>query len=49
LIEREYQSLRQEVVAGRRRLLDPYAIENKAKFFAVDTEAFFEIPLAAAL
>lgn len=46
LMENEYQSLLQEVAAGRRTLLDPYATKNKAEFFAVATEVFFEMPQA---
>lgn len=44
LLEREYQALCAAVRAGDRTLLDPYATKNKAEFFAVATEAFFEMP-----
>jgi Mlc titration factor MtfA (ptsG expression regulator) len=44
LMEREYQRLRREVAAGERTLLDPYGTKNQAEFFAVLTEAFFELP-----
>lgn len=46
LIEREFQRLRHDFAAGRRTLLDPYATKNKAEFFAVATEASFEMPQA---
>ncbi len=35
-----------EVDAGRATLLDPYAAEHEAEFFAVASEAFFESPNA---
>ncbi len=38
--------LRAEVDAGRETLLDPYAAEHEAEFFAVASEAFFEAPNA---
>ncbi|OWY37477.1 phosphoenolpyruvate--glucose-phosphotransferase regulator [Xenophilus sp. AP218F] len=39
-----YQAFCDEVDAGRGSWLDPYAAENPAEFFAVLSEAFFEIP-----
>jgi Mlc titration factor MtfA (ptsG expression regulator) len=44
LMEREYQRLQQDVTARNWTLLDPYGTKNKAEFFAVATEAFFELP-----
>jgi MtfA peptidase len=44
MLEPEFQILQLDVAAGRRTLLDPYATKNKAEFFAVATEAFFEMP-----
>jgi Mlc titration factor MtfA (ptsG expression regulator) len=41
----EYERLRQDAAADRPTLLDPYGTNNKAEFFAVATETFFEKPL----
>jgi len=39
-----YAQLCDDVVRGRKTLLDDYAATNEAEFFAVSTEAFFEQP-----
>lgn len=44
VLSREYDTLRQQAEAGRRSTLDPYGAESPAEFFAVATEAFFEMP-----
>ncbi len=44
VIEAEYERLVQELDHGQKTLLDPYAAENEAEFFAVATETFFERP-----
>src|SRR5437660_1586927 len=41
----EYQRLRQDAAADRPSVLDPYGAKNKAEFFAVATETFFEKPV----
>jgi MtfA peptidase len=41
----EYERLRQDALADRPSVLDPYGATNKAEFFAVATETFFEKPL----
>jgi Mlc titration factor MtfA (ptsG expression regulator) len=41
----EYERLRQDAAADRRTVLDPYGAKNKAEFFAVATETFFEQPV----
>ena len=46
VLERELARFRRDVDAGRETLLDPYAAENEAEFFAVASEAFFESPNA---
>lgn len=40
----EFDALRAAVDRGEDTLLDPYAAEDEAEFFAVATEAFFEAP-----
>jgi Mlc titration factor MtfA (ptsG expression regulator) len=40
----EFEALRASVDRGEETLLDPYAAEDEAEFFAVATEAFFEAP-----
>ncbi len=40
----EYEQLIEQVHLGHRTLLDPYGATNPAEFFAVVTEAFFEMP-----
>jgi hypothetical protein len=42
----EYERLCQDVGQERETLLDPYGAEDLAEFFAVATEAFFEVPEA---
>jgi Mlc titration factor MtfA (ptsG expression regulator) len=44
VIDQEYVRLCEQVSAGRRTFLDSYATKNKAEFFAVASEAFFELP-----
>ena len=46
VFDAEYDRFCAEVDAGREGLLDPYASENEAEFFAVASEAFFESPNA---
>jgi len=41
----EYEQLRQDAAAGRPSVLDTYGATNKAEFFAVATESFFERPV----
>ncbi len=41
VLERSYERLCREVDAGRATLVDPYAAEHPAEFFAVMSEAFF--------
>jgi MtfA peptidase len=41
VLERSYERLCREVDAGRPTLVDPYAAEHPAEFFAVMSEAFF--------
>jgi MtfA peptidase len=41
---RAYERLRADVRGERDTLLDPYGAENPVEFFAVSTEAFFEMP-----
>lgn len=45
VLGREYEALRQDVMAGRKPLLDRYGATNPAEFFAVATEYFFERPV----
>lgn len=40
-----YEDLRRRQQRGQSTLLDPYALESPAEFFAVATEVFFERPL----
>lgn len=40
-----FTALRAEAERGRPTLLDPYGATNEAEFFAVATEAFFNLPL----
>jgi Mlc titration factor MtfA (ptsG expression regulator) len=46
VFDREYGRFCDDVDAGRETLLDPYAAEHEAEFFAVASEAFFESPNA---
>lgn len=41
---REYDRLRADVQDERDTFLDPYGAEDRVEFFAVATEAFFELP-----
>jgi Mlc titration factor MtfA (ptsG expression regulator) len=41
----EYERLRELSDAGREGVLDPYGGTDEAEFFAVVTEAFFDVPL----
>jgi len=41
----EYERLRKDAAAGRPSVLDAYGATNKAEFFAVATESFFERPV----
>lgn len=41
---RAFEDLRRRVEAGEETEIDPYATESPAEFFAVISEAFFEIP-----
>ena len=45
VINAEYDRLLGELEHGQKTLLDPYAGENEAEFFAVATETFFERPV----
>jgi MtfA peptidase len=40
----EFERLRHDAAADRPTVLDPYGAKNKAEFFAVATETFFEKP-----
>jgi len=44
IAKREYAQLMHDVNSGQQTVLDPYGTKNKAEFFAVASEAFFEIP-----
>lgn len=46
VVQREFERLRLDVEFDRDPLLDPYGAEDRVEFFAVATEAFFEIPEA---
>jgi Mlc titration factor MtfA (ptsG expression regulator) len=46
VMRREYERLRDDVAHDRDTLLDPYGAEDRVEFFAVATEAFFEMPVA---
>lgn len=48
VMEREFQQLIRDCRSHRRPLLDCYGTTNRAEFFAVATEAFFERPAAMA-
>lgn len=41
---RAYEDMRQRVHRGEETQIDPYATESPAEFFAVCSEAFFELP-----
>jgi hypothetical protein len=40
-----YERLRRDADRGRESVLDEYGAESPAEFFAVATEAFFEMPV----
>jgi Mlc titration factor MtfA (ptsG expression regulator) len=42
----EFAALRQRADEGKPTLLDPYGATNSAEFFAVATEAFFDMPMS---
>jgi Mlc titration factor MtfA (ptsG expression regulator) len=42
VVEREYAALQRSEERGQRTVLDQYGARNRAEFFAVATEAFFE-------
>ena len=44
VMRRAYDALAARSRAGEATLLDPYGSEDEAEFFAVATEAFFELP-----
>lgn len=44
ILKRDYQQLLDASNSGKRTFLDPYGATNEAEFFAVITEAFFEMP-----
>lgn len=44
VLSREYESLKRHAETGGESTLDPYGAESPAEFFAVATEAFFEMP-----
>ena len=44
VFEREYEALCDAVDRDEETLIDPYATEHPAEFFAVATETFFELP-----
>ena len=45
VVNEEHTRLVADVQAGRKTLLDPYGAEHPVEFFAVATEAFFELPV----
>jgi len=47
-LSRDFLALRRDASWGQRDVLDPYGATNPAEFFAVATEAFFELPHALA-
>jgi Mlc titration factor MtfA (ptsG expression regulator) len=44
VLSEEYERLRRDAAADRPSVLDRYGAKDKAEFFAVATEAFFEQP-----
>ena len=46
VMKKEFEALRAAAEAGRPTLLDIYGATNPAEFFAIVTEAFFELPRA---
>lgn len=47
-LSRDFAALRRDAYLGYRDVLDPYGATSPAEFFAVATEAFFELPHALA-
>ena len=45
MLSEEYERLRRDAEHGRPSALDEYGATNKAEFFAVATESFFEKPV----
>jgi Mlc titration factor MtfA (ptsG expression regulator) len=46
VFDAEFDRFCAELHAGKEGILDPYAAEHEAEFFAVASEAFFESPNA---
>ena len=46
VLERDFEHLERRLSRGQRTVLDAYATTNRAEFFAVATETFFEQPRA---
>ena len=44
IAQQEFDRLTRDLASGKRTVLDPYGSSNRAEFFAVACEAFFEIP-----
>ena len=44
VMKKEFNRLREAEARGEPTVLDPYGAENPGEFFAVATEAFFELP-----
>lgn len=44
IVAREYRALIEDVEYGRPTVMDPYGATNRAEFFAVASETFFEYP-----
>ncbi len=44
VMQQEFNRLREAEARGESTVLDPYGAENPGEFFAVATEAFFELP-----
>ncbi len=44
VMQQAFAALEARTEAGEDTLLDPYAVEDEAEFFAVASEAFFELP-----
>jgi MtfA peptidase len=44
VMKNEFEQLREAEARGEPTVLDPYGAENPGEFFAVATEAFFELP-----
>ena len=44
VFDRDFKTLVDDIRSGRQPLIDPYAATNKAEFFAVTSEIFFDSP-----